>query len=89
VVVLALIALLGPGSANRPPISYATIIPAAIWDSDDIAAYDLDLVYFSSEIGQIEAQVQALDAGESEGGSGTLDEFETELLAIQTDFWKG
>ena len=89
VVVLALIGLLGPGSANRSPMSYVTLIPAAIWDSDDITADDLDLAYFSSEIGQIEAQVQALDAGEGEGGSGTLDEFETELLAIQTDFLKG
>ncbi len=86
VIVLALIGLLGPGSANRPPIA---IIPAAIWDSDDIVADDLDLAYFSSEIGQIEAQVQALDAGENEGGSGALDEFEDELMAIQTDFWKG
>jgi hypothetical protein len=89
VIVLALIGLLGPGSADRPHLSYAAIIPAAIWDSDDLTADDLDLVYFSSEIGQIEAQMQALDAGESESGSGTLDEFENELMAIQTDFWKG
>jgi hypothetical protein len=48
------------------------------------------LAYFSSEIGQIEAQMQALDAGESEIGAGTLvDEFENELMAIQADFWKG
>jgi hypothetical protein len=89
VIVLALIGLLVPGSGNRPHMSYAAIIPAAIWDSDDITADDLDLAYFSSEIGQIEAQMQALDAGESEIGSGTLDEFENELMALQTDFWKG
>lgn len=89
VIVLAWIGLLGPGPASRPHMSYAAIIPAAIWDSHDITADDLDLVYFSSEIGQIEAQVQALDAGESESGSGALDEFEDELMAIQADFWKG
>ncbi len=89
VIVLALIGLLGPGAADRPHMSYAAIIPAAIWDSDDLTADDLDLAYFSSEIGQIEAQMQALDAGESESGSSTLDEFENELMAIQTDFWKG
>ncbi len=89
VIVLALVGLLGPGSANRPHMSYAAIIPAAIWDSDDITADDLDLAYFSSEIGQIETQMQALDAGESEIESGTLDEFENELMALQTDFWKG
>jgi hypothetical protein len=89
VIVLALIGLLGPGSANRSHMSYVAIIPPAIWESDDITADDLDLAYFSSEIGQIEAQVQALDAGESESGSGALDEFEDELMAIQADFWKG
>jgi len=89
VIVLALVGLLGPGSPSRPPMSYAAIIPAAIWDSPDITADDLDLAYFSSEIGQIEAQMQALDAGESEGASGALDEFENELMEIQTDFWKG
>ncbi len=87
VIVLALIGLLGPQLADRPHLSYAAIIPAAIWDSDDLTADDLDLAYFSSEIGQIEAQMQALDAGESE--SGTPDEFENELMAIQADFWKG
>ena len=89
VIVLALIGLLGPGSANRSHVSYVAIIPPAIWDSDDMTADDLDLAYFSSEIGQIEAQIQALDAGESESGGGTLDEFEDELMAIQADFWKG
>jgi hypothetical protein len=89
VIVLALIGLLGPRSANGPHMSYAAIIPATIWDSHDLTADDLDLAYFSSEIGQIEAQAQALDAGESESGSGALDEFEDELLTIQADFWKG
>jgi len=89
VIVLALIGLLGPGSANRSPMSYVAMIPPTIWESDDITADDLDLAYFSSEIGQIEAQMQALDAGESESGTGTLDEFEDELMAIQADFWKG
>ncbi len=89
VIVLALIGLLGPRSTDRSRLSYVAIIPAAVWDSDDLTADDLDLAYFSSEIGQIEAQMQALDAGESESGSGTPDEFENELMAIQTDFWKG
>lgn len=89
VIVLALIGLPGPRSGDRPPMSYAAIIPPAIWDSHDITADDLDLAYFASEIGQIEAQMQTLDAGESESGSGTLDELEDELMAIQADFWKG
>ncbi|MCL5283027.1 MAG: hypothetical protein M1376_24350 [Planctomycetes bacterium] len=89
VIVLALIGLLGPRSTDRPRLSYAAIIPTAIWDSHDLTADDLDLAYFSAEIGRIEAQMQALDAGDSESGSGAPDEFENELMAIQTDFWKG
>jgi hypothetical protein len=90
VVVLSLIGLPGPRSASRPHLSYAAIIPTAIWESDDLTADDLDLAYFSSEIRQIEAQVQALDADDSDTGMGRgPDEFETELQAIQAEFWKG
>ncbi len=90
VVVLSLIGLLGPESASRPHLSYAAIIPTAIWESDDITTDDLDLAYFSSEIRQIEAQVQALDADDGDNGVGGVpEEFETELMAIQTELWKG
>jgi hypothetical protein len=90
VIVLALIGLPGPGPANRPHMSYATIIPPAIWDSDDITTTDLDLAYFSSEIRQIEAQVQALEMGDAETtGNDASDEIEMELLALQAEFWKG
>jgi hypothetical protein len=90
VVVLSLIGLLGPRSTNRAHLSYAAIIPTAIWESDDLTADDLDLAYFSSEIRQIEAQVQALNAEDSDPGvGGGPEEFETELMALQTEFWKG
>jgi len=89
VIVLAVIGLLGPRSASQSPMSIATLIPAAIWESDDFTADDLDLAYFSSEIGQIEAQMQALDGGESEIGIGAPDELELELMAIQAEFLKG
>jgi hypothetical protein len=76
--------------ASRPGVSFASIIPAAVWESHDIAAEDLDLVYFTSEIRQIEAQMQAIEAGETEiRGSNALDELEMELIAIETEFWKG
>jgi hypothetical protein len=89
VVVLALIGLLGPRSASQSPMSLAALIPAAVWDSDDVTADDVDLAYFSSEIGQIEAQMQALDGDENELGVGAPDELEMELRAIQTEFLKG
>jgi hypothetical protein len=90
VIVLSLIGLLGPRSTGRSPMSYAAIIPTAIWESDDITTDDLELAYFSSEIRQIEAQVQALDADDGDNGvGGGSEEFETELMAIQTELWKG
>jgi hypothetical protein len=80
----------GPAPSSRPGISFASIIPTAIWESDDIAADDLDLVYFASEIRQIEAQMQAIDSEETEiHGDRALDDLQIELIAIETEFWKG
>lgn len=90
VVILALVAQLGPRSASRSPSPYMAFIPTAIWESDDITAADLDLAYFSSEIRQIEAQMLALETGDGETADhDASDEIEMELLAIQAEVWKG
>ncbi|MCU0916932.1 MAG: hypothetical protein MUC88_20580 [Planctomycetes bacterium] len=89
VIVLALIGLPDPGARNSSALSYASLIPTAIWESDDIAADDLDIVYFSAEIRHLEAQMRALDAGEEQVGGAVPDEFENELMAIEIEFWKG
>jgi hypothetical protein len=89
VIVLALIGLLGPRSASQSARSLASLLPATIWDSDDIMADDRDLAYFSSEIGQIEAQMEALNGDENELGVGAPDELEQELMAIQAEYLKG
>jgi hypothetical protein len=88
VITFAAIGLLERGPAGRPAVYHATLLPAAIWDSDNIAADDLDLVYFTTEVGQIEAQLAALDSGEA-FGHGAADELETELVQIETEYWKG
>ena len=68
----------------------ASILPAAIWDSIDVAADDLDLARFTAEVRQIETQLQALEAGEDEAaGSGAVEELERELIQIETEFRKG
>ncbi len=88
IVILALIGQLGPHPVSQS--RSMAFIPAAIWDSDDITTADLDLAYFSSEIGHIEAQMLALQAGEEEtADNDASDEIEMELLAIQTELWKG
>jgi hypothetical protein len=65
-------------------------LPAALWESNDIASDDLKLAYLNSEVDRLEAQIQAIDSGESEStGVSTLDDLELELFQIDTDFWKG
>jgi len=89
VILLALVGLFAPRTANQAPLSVASMLPAAIWDSDDMTADDLDLAYFSSQIGQIEAQMQALAGEDGEVGTGAPEELEMELMAIQAEFLKG
>jgi hypothetical protein len=68
----------------------AGLIPAAIWESDDIAADDASLAIYSAEIEQIEDEVRTLQSGEDTGESdNTIAELEMELIAISSDFWKG
>ena len=90
IITIALIGLLGRGPMQGPAVSFATLLPASIWESDNLAADDLELVHFTSEIRQIEAQMQALDADESDTDvNGTLEDLENQLLAIETELWKG
>ena len=66
-----------------------SIIPKAIWESDDITTDDADLAIFTIEIEQIEDELRTLQLGESAGnGDSTLSELEMELVAINNDFWK-
>ena len=79
------------GALESGPIQYALIIPTAIWESDNIAADDADLVIFTTEIEQIEYELLALQFGEDDGnGDSTITELEMELTEINnSDFWKG
>lgn len=90
VILTVLIGQYDRSPTSRPGVSFASILPTAIWESHDLAADDVDLVYFTSEIRQIEAQMHAIEAGETEiRGSNAVDELEMELIAIETEFWKG
>ena len=92
IVLTALVARYDRGPAQRAPsVSFASIIPTSVWESHDLSADDPDLAYFTSEIHQIESQIQAIESGDDVGvrGSDTLDDLEMELMAIETEFWKG
>jgi len=89
VVAFALLGVLSRGPTSRTDMFHAAIIPAAIWDSDNIAAADVDLVYFTGEVRQIESQLQALNAADDEAAGVTVEDLETELIQIETELSKG
>jgi len=69
---------------------YASIIPRAIWESDNIAIDDADLAVLTGEIEQIEDEVLALQLGESDSnGDSAATELEMELIDADSYFWKG
>ena len=78
----------GGGEPER--VITASMIPASIWESDDISADDADLATLTAEIEQIESDLLALQLGENGGnGYGAAAELEMELIEINNDFWKG
>jgi len=69
---------------------YASIIPRAIWESEDIASDDVNLATLTAEIEQIKDEILALQLGDDgENGSGIVEELEMEFIEISSDFWKG
>jgi hypothetical protein len=92
IVVLAAVSMQLFKNVSREPTGLVTagLIPAAIWESDDVAADDVSLAIYSAEIEQIEDEVRTLQSGEDTGeGDSTIAELEMELIAISGDFWKG
>ena len=85
VIAFALIGLLSRGPASRTDMLHA----AAIWDSDNFTTTDVDLVYFTGEVHQIESQLQALNTADDEAPGSTVEDLETELRQIETELSKG
>ncbi len=76
--------LLERGGGEPKRFATASIIPEAIWESDDA-----DLAIMAAEIEQIEGRVLTLQLGEN-GANGDRDliELEMRLIALDGDFWK-
>lgn len=91
VIAFAMLVLMDSGPTRHiSTLQAATILPAAMWESNNIAAEDVDLVYFTGEIRLLEAQLRDLDADDGDSdASGAVDELEMELMHIETEFWKG
>jgi hypothetical protein len=82
--------LLQKDTSKPGEVIHASLIPTAIWESDDITTADENLAAFTAQIEQIEDEVITLQSGEKTGnGDSTLVELEVELIEINSDFWKG
>jgi len=84
------IGLFEKGGGESERVIAASILPAAIWESERLADDDADLATLTAEIEQIESDVLVLQLGEN-GGNGheAVAELEMELIEINSDFWKG
>ena len=81
--------LLNNGSPGPGQMAAASIMPTAIWESNDIAADDENLAVFAAEIDQIENEVMTLESGDDTYESDrTVEELEIELIVARNDFWK-
>ena len=85
---IAVIARFTGGPAGPVAVNQAGILPVAIWESDNVAADDLEIAYFDAEIRQIETQLRRLEGGDRDGDSDRLERIEMELMQIDTVFWK-
>ncbi len=91
IIVAALtITLVEKAAVESETAAYSSKIAKVIWDSDNVADDDADLALLTAEIEQIESQHLALQLSEN-GGNGHTEvaELETELIEINSDFWKG
>ncbi len=77
-------------SGERRNIQFASLVPAALWESDDVTTADADLAMLTAEVNQIESELVAvrLDEGWTNGNGKTSD-LEMELIEVNSDFWKG
>ncbi len=74
----------------QPHSLYASLLPTALWESNNLAADDADLAVFTAEIEQVRSEVLALESGEETADpDSAVTELEMELVEISSDFWKG
>jgi hypothetical protein len=70
-------------------VAYASMIPKAVWESEDIAADDIDLAVLTAAVKQIEGEFLVLQLGENgHNGDRVVMELEIEFVEIKSDFWK-
>ena len=91
IVVIAGIAatLFNDHSPEPGRLAAASLIPTAIWESNNIAIDDDNLAVFAGLIDQMENEVMTLESGDDTYQSyRTVEELERELIVVRSDFWK-
>lgn len=90
VVVLALVGVHLSRGPSRQTGYYASLLPTAIWESNNITTDDADLALFTTQIEQIKDEMLGLESGQVNGeNENSVAELEIELIQISSDFWKG
>lgn len=68
----------------------ASLIPASVWEGNDIIKDDIELAVLSAEIEQVGDDILTVQLDQSYGnGRDAVIELELELIEIDSDFWKG
>jgi hypothetical protein len=90
-VVLAAVGVRMLKEGNGPlEIVQGPIMSARVWDSEDVAADDMDLAVFTAEVDQLEIEFTTLERAENGGGGQSdVSELEMDFVAISNDIWEG
>ena len=66
------------------------IISAKVWNSDNVAADDRNLVILTTELDEIEMEVMTLELGENGGSTrSAITELEMDFAEISRNIWEG
>lgn len=78
------------GNGKPEKLVTASIIPDAIWESENLSADDENIAVLTAEIEEVESEFLAVKSGENGGNSFTdLEKLEMELVEINSYFWEG
>ena len=71
-------------------VAKASVLPDAIWESNDATVGDPVLAFYMDELEMIADQVQGLQTGSNGSRTEeTFEELQSEFVEISSDFWKG
>jgi hypothetical protein len=91
IVILAVVSvrLFEIGGDRSGAVARGAMVPKAIWESDDIAADDGDLVVLAAQVKEIEGEILTVQLGENgRNGERAVMELEIEYVELKSDFWK-